>query len=91
LEKRRNAVLSAPVEFVVNGKPDDAVMGPIEFTLVLLLPDGRIRCEVLRHHALPVRQGQKGYITYDIIPRKHFDPIQRIIKARQTDITGLPY
>ena len=33
----------------------------------------------------------KEWISYDLIPRKHVDPVRQLILRRQTDISGIPW
>lgn len=91
LEKRRNAVLSAPVEFVVDGKPDDTIMEQLKSPWFSSFLMDALDAKFFGITLFQFEKGKDGYISYEIVPRKHFDPIRRIIKARQTDLTGLPY
>ena len=87
LDKRALAVLSSDIEFRRNGKPDEAVNEQIRSPWFRrLIKDvldakfwGFTLCQFYRN-------GE--WTDYDLIPRKHADPVRRLIMCRQTDITG---
>lgn len=87
IEKRKNAVLSAAIEFQRNSKPDkrvnEQIRSPWFRRLIADILDAKIWGFSLMQF---YRQGE--WINYDLIPRKHVDPIRRIIMRHQTDITG---
>lgn len=90
IEKRRNAVLCADIRFTRDGKPDDTVNEQIKSPwfnrLVADIIDSRFwgftLCQFYRNGP---------WADYDLIPRKHVDPIRRLILRHQTDITGIPW
>jgi hypothetical protein len=87
IDKRTSAVLTSQIEFRRNGKPDETV-------------NRQIRAPWFRRFLRDVIEAQfwgfsivqffkkDGWINYDLIDRKHADPVRRIILHRQTDITG---
>ncbi|KAA6351231.1 hypothetical protein EZS27_001377 [termite gut metagenome] len=87
INKRTLAVLSSNIEFRRNGKPDDAI-------------NEQIRSPWFRRFVKDVMDAQlwgftlcqfyrtKQWVDYDLVPRKHADPLRRLILKRQTDITG---
>jgi phage gp29-like protein len=87
INKRLLAVLSSNIEFKRNGKTDEAVNEQIRSPWFRrLIKDvldtqfwGFTLCQFFR-------DGE--WINYDLIPRKHADPVRRIIMRHQTDITG---
>lgn len=90
IEKRKNAVLCSKIEFRKNGKPDDKVneqiASPWFRKLVADILDAPIWGFTLcQFHKI----GE--WVNYDLIPRKHADPVRRIILRHQTDITGVPW
>jgi phage gp29-like protein len=87
IEKRKNAVLCSAIEFRRNGKPDDRVNEQIHSPwfshCIADLLDARFwGFSLLQFY----RDGE--WVGYDLIPRKHVDPVRRLILQRQTDITG---
>jgi phage gp29-like protein len=87
IEKRILAVISSDIEFRRNGKPDEAINEQIRSPWfrrsVRDIMDARFwGFSLLQFY----RKGQ--WINYDLIPRKHADPVRRIILRHQTDITG---
>lgn len=90
IEKRKNAVLCSKIEFRKNGKPDEKVneqiASPWFRKLVADILDAPIWGFTLcQFHKI----GE--WVNYDLIPRKHADPVRRIILRHQTDITGIPW
>lgn len=90
IEKRRNAVLCSDIEFRRDGKPDDKVneqiRSPWFSRLVSDIIDSRFWGFTLCQF---FKDGE--WIDYNLIPRKHADPVRRIILRHQTDITGIAW
>lgn len=90
VEKRRNAVLCSDIEFRRDGKPDDRVneqiRSPWFSRLVSDIIDARFWGFTLCQF---FKDGE--WIDYNLIPRKHADPVRRIILRHQTDITGIAW
>lgn len=90
IEKRRNAVLCSDIEFRRDGKPDDRVneqiRSPWFSRLITDIIDARFWGFTLCQF---FKDGQ--WIDYNLIPRKHADPVRRIILRHQTDITGIDW
>lgn len=90
IEKRKNAVLCSDIEFQVNGKPDETVNEQIRSPwfnkLIGDIIDARFwgfsLCQFYK-------EGE--WVDYDLVPRKHVDPIKKLILRHQTDVTGLPW
>ena len=87
IEKRKNAVLCSDIEFRRDGKPDDRVNEQIHSPwfnrCIADLLDARFwGFSLLQFY----RSGE--WIDYDLIPRKHVDPIRQQILRQQTDIIG---
>lgn len=90
IEKRRNAVLCSDIEFRRDGKPDDRVneqiRSPWFSRLVSDIIDARFWGFTLCQF---FKEGE--WIDYNLVPRKHADPVRRIILRHQTDITGVAW
>ena len=90
IEKRKNAVLCSDIEFRRNGKPDDAVNEQIRSPWFNRLVGDIIDAKFWGFSLCQFyREGE--WVDYDLIPRKHVDPVRRIILRHQTDIVGLPW
>ena len=87
IEKRKNAVLSSVIEFRRNGKPDkivnEQIRSPWFRRLVGDILDAKFWGFTLVQF---YREGK--WISYDRIPRKHVDPVRKLVLRHQTDITG---
>lgn len=90
IEKRRNAVLCSDIEFRRDGKPDDRVneqiRSPWFSRLVSDIIDARFWGFTLCQF---FKDGE--WINYNLVPRKHADPVRRMILRHQTDITGIAW
>lgn len=87
IEKRKNAVLCSNIEFQRNGKPDDAVneqiLSPWFYRCVADILDARFwGFSLLQFY----KNGE--WIDYDLVPRKHVEPVRKLILTRQTDLLG---
>lgn len=91
IEKRRNAVLCSDIEFLRDGVPDpqinEQIKSPWFNSLITDLLDSKFWGFTL----LQFYRDERGWISYDLIPRKHVDPIRRHILHRQSDLTGTPW
>ena len=87
IEKRKNAILCSEIEFRRDGKPDDKVNSQIAspwFTrLIADILDAKFWGFTLCQF---FKDGE--WVDYDLIPRKHADPVRKLILRHQTDITG---
>lgn len=87
IQKRKSSILNTPIEFKRNGKVDE------EIGVQLRSPWFR---SFLSDAADTIQWGTSTFqffrngewLGYDLIPRKHVNPVKRIILRRQTDITG---
>ena len=83
-------MLCSDIEFRRNGKPDDKVNEQIHSPwfnrCIADLLDARFwGFSLLQFY----RNGE--WVDYDLIPRKHVDPVRRQILRQQTDIIGTPW
>lgn len=87
IQKRKAAILNSQIEFTRNGVPDEKIGEQIRSPWFQRLLNDILDIEQFGNTLLQFRrEGQ--WLDYDMIPRKHYCPIRRIIIQRQTDITG---
>ena len=87
IEKRRSAFLFTPIVFKRNGKTDERIKEQLESPWFLeLLSD--IWDSKLWGFSLFQFYMDKEWLKYDLIPRKHVDPVRKIITRQQADVTG---
>ena len=90
IEKRKNAVLCSDIEFQVNGKPDETVNEQIRSPWFNKLIGDIIDAKFWGFSLCQFyKEGE--WVDYDLIPRKHVDPVRKLILRHQTDIVGLPW
>ena len=90
LAKRTRAVKRLPIEFQRDGQPDERINEQLASPWFK-----RFREDVLMSHfwgfsLFQFYLDQDGYINYNLIPRKHFDPIKQQILKFQGDQSGIP-
>ena len=87
IEKRKNAVLCSAIEFQRDGKPDDSIneqiLSPWFYRCVADILDARFWGFSLMQF---FKSGE--WIDYDLVPRKHVEPVRKLILQYQTDIHG---
>lgn len=90
LRKQKAAVLSTPIQFMRDGKVDEKMAEHIKSPWFL-----RFLGDLVDHDWFGVGgslfqfyRDEKGWINYDLIPRKNVDAINRVILRNQTDLTG---
>ena len=90
IEKRKNAVLCSDIEFRKDGKPDERVNEQIHSPWF-----NRCIADLLdaRFWGFTLLQFWKNgeWVDYDLIPRKHVDPVRKQILRQQSDIIGTPW
>lgn len=87
IQKRKVAVLNSPIEFTRNGVVDEKIEEQIRSPWFQRLLSDILDIDQFGSTLLQFRREDK-WLNYDKIPRKHYDPVKRIILRRQTDIIG---
>ena len=87
VEKRRAALLCSEIEFRRNGAPDDAINSQIRSPWFRRMLSDMLDAQFWGFTLLQFYK-DGDWINYDLIPRKHVDPVRKTILHRQTDITG---
>ncbi|GAB6010809.1 phage portal protein family protein [Viscerimonas tarda] len=86
-EKRKNAILFTPITFKRNGvvdeRIDEQLKSPWFYKFLSDVWDSQLWGFSFFQFYM---EGE--WMKCDLIPRKHVDPVKRIIKKRQEDITG---
>lgn len=90
IQKRKSAVLSIPIEFQRNGKTDEKIAEQLRSPWFYSFLEDALDTPILGN-TLVQFYIEKGWIGYDLIPRKHFDPVNRIILKNQGDTKGTPF
>ena len=87
VDKRRSSLLRTAVEFRRDGAPDDAVNKQIRSPWFRRMLSDILDAQFWGFSLLQFYKEGK-WINYDLVPRKHVDPVRREILHRQTDLTG---
>lgn len=88
VQKRKSGVLGRRIEFRRNGMPDDRVNAQLSSPWFLRFLEDALDAQYWGFTLVQFYINDKGWIDYYLVPRKHVDPVLRIIKTRQNDITG---
>lgn len=91
ISKRRDAINASQISFLRNGKPDDAINEQLRSPWFGRLVGDIIDARFYGFSLLQFYRDEHGWITYDLIPRKHVDPVRRAIMRRQGEISGIPW
>lgn len=91
LEKRKSAVLSASVEFSRQGKPDGRINEMLESPWFLDFLDDLLDTIWWGNSLFQFKRDRDGWLSYDLVPRKHVEPVRRLVMRTQTDIHGTPW
>lgn len=91
IQKRKSGVLGRKIEFRRNGVADDKVNRQIASPWFLRFLGDALDAEYWGFTLVQFYINEKGWIDYYLVPRKHVDPVLRIIKTRQDDIMGEPF
>jgi phage gp29-like protein len=90
IQKRKTAVLTRNIQFVRGGKVDEKIMEQIDSPWFRSFIADVIDTIMWGHSVFQFYRLDK-WIAYDLIPRKHINPINGMLLRSQTDTTGLPY
>lgn len=90
VEKRLSAVSRERFEFQRDGKPVDEVNRQIRSPWFRSWVKDAVASKLWGFSLFQFRRDEKGWITYELIDRKHFDPTIREVLLYETDVNGAP-
>lgn len=90
INKRLSAVARERFEFQRDGKPVDEVNEQIKSPWFRSFIKEAINSKMWGFTLCQFRRNEQGWITYDLIDRKHFDPVKRQVLLYETDVEGVP-
>ena len=89
LDKRLRGVTRFPIEFRRDGKPDEVINAQLRSPWFKQLRKDLIMSEFWGFTLLQFYTDENGNLRYDLIDRKHYNPIRREILRFQNDQQGL--
>ena len=89
LEKRLNAVTLLPIEFQRDGEPDEAINEQLCSPWFKSLRKDIILSAFWGFSLMQLWLDEEGDIRYDLIDRKHYDPVRRQLLRYQGDQSGI--
>lgn len=90
VEKRLSAVSRERFEFQRDGKPVDEVNRQIRSPWFRSWVKDAVASKLWGFSLFQFRRDEKGWITYELVDRKHFDPTIREVLLYETDVNGAP-
>ena len=90
INKRLSAVARERFEFQRDGKPVDEVNEQIRSPWFRAFIKEAINSKLWGFTLCQFKRDERGWITFDLIDRKHFDPVKRQVLLYETDVTGVP-
>lgn len=90
IAKRMRGVTKIPIEFRRNGVPDDAINDQIKSPWFKQLRKDLVMSEFWGFTLVQFYLNEEGNIRYDLINRKHYDPIHRKLLKYQGSMDGVP-
>lgn len=91
LEKRKSAILASQIEFGRDGKPDDRIGEMLSSPWFLDFLDDLLDTIWWGNSLFQFKPDRDGWLTYDLVPRKHVEPVRRLIMRMQSDTHGTPW
>lgn len=89
MQRRKDAVNAAEVSFLDrSGNPVEAVNEQLRSPWFDRLVGDIIEAKFYGFSLFQFYRDEHGWITYDLIPRKHVDPVRRTLMRRQGEISG---
>ena len=90
IAKRMRGVTKIPIEFRRNGVPDDEINKQIKSPWFKQLRKDLVMSEFWGFTLVQFYRNDEGNICYDLINRKHYDPIHRKLLKYQGSMDGVP-
>lgn len=90
IAKRLRGVTRLPIEFQRNGEPDDTINAQLRSPWFKQLRKDFIMSEFWGFTLVQFYLNDDGNIRYDLIDRKHYDPVQKQLLKFQGDQQGIP-
>ena len=90
LAKRIRGVTRFPIEFQRNGQPDDTISAQLRSPWFKQLRKDLLMSEFWGFTLVQFYLDDDGNIRYDLIDRKHYDPVQKMLLKFQGDQQGIP-
>jgi hypothetical protein len=90
INKRLSAVARERFEFQRDGKPVDEINDQIRSPWFRRFIKEAVNSKLWGFSLFQFSRDERGWITFDLIDRKHFDPVKREVLLYETDVNGAP-
>ena len=88
LDKRLRAVTRFPIEFWRNGEADDVITPQLKSPWFKEMKKDLLMSEFWGYTLIQLYRDEEGWIQYDLIDRKHYDPVKKKLLKFQGDQDG---
>jgi phage gp29-like protein len=89
LDKRLRAATRFPIEFWRNGEADDVITPQLKSPWFKEMRKELLLSQFWGYSLLQIYLDEEGWITFDSINRKHYDPVKRVLLKNQSDQEGI--
>lgn len=89
LDKRLRAATRFPIEFWRNGEADDVITPQLKSPWFKEMRKELLLSQFWGYTLLQFYLDEEGWIQFDSINRKHYDPVKRILLKNQSDQEGV--
>lgn len=90
INKRLSAVARERFEFQRDGKPVDEVNDQIRSPWFRRFIKEAVNSKLWGFSLFQFKRDEQGWITFDLIDRKHYDPVKKEVLLYERDVNGLP-
>lgn len=88
--KRLVGACRTPIQFVRDNKPDEAISDLLKQSWFRRFRKDIVQAELWGFTLVQFYIGEDGQLCYDLINRKHYDPVRKLILRYQSDSSGAP-
>ena len=89
LDKRLRAATRFPIEFWRNGEADDVITPQLKSPWFKEMRKELLLSQFWGYTLLQIYLDEEGWIQFDCINRKHYDPVKRVLLKNQSDQEGI--
>lgn len=90
INKRLSAVARERFEFQRDGKAVDEINEQIRSPWFRRFVKEAVNSKLWGFTLFQFKRDERGWITFDLIDRKHFDPVKQEVLLYETDVNGVP-
>lgn len=90
IRKRQVGITRIPIEFQRDGEPDEKVNSQIQRPWFKKFEKDVLDSKFWGFSAMQFFMDEEGFLNYELIPRKHYDPVNHMVLQWEGDMSGTP-